>query len=105
MQRWEADRFPAGSKVWLSSANIRMSRLIKKLDDWWFGPFEVIEKVGVAAYRLKLLETLRVHPVFNETLLRKWELNRIPEWPALERPDPEVIDGEPEYEIKEVLNS
>lgn len=99
------DKFPAGSKVWLSTANIRTARPIKKLDNRWFGPFEVLEKIGASAYRLRLLDSIRVHPVFNEALLRPYEANHIPAWPMPDHPDPEVIDGEPEYEVKEVLNS
>jgi ribosomal protein L21E len=34
------------------------------------GPFEIIEKVGVVAYRLKLPERLKLHPTFHVSYLR-----------------------------------
>jgi len=34
------------------------------------GPFEVIRKMGVVAYRLKLLERLKLHPTFHVSYLK-----------------------------------
>ena len=34
------------------------------------GPFEIIEKVGVVAYKLKLSEQLKFHPTFHVCYLR-----------------------------------
>ena len=46
--------YNAGDLVWLEKTNIGTTWPMKKLDDQWAGPFPVIEKVGAAAYRIKL---------------------------------------------------
>ena len=58
--------YQPGDKVWLDSRNITTIRPMKKLDDKWLGPFEIVEAVNSNAYRLKLPKQLsRIHPVFN----------------------------------------
>jgi len=34
------------------------------------GPFEVMRKMGAVAYRLKLLERLKLHPTFHVSYLK-----------------------------------
>jgi hypothetical protein len=41
----------------------------KKLDDRRLGPYEILEKAGTSAYKLRLPETDQSHPVFNEAKL------------------------------------
>lgn len=61
--------YEAGAKVFLDGRHIKTNRPSAKMEDKWFGPFEVMEKVGASAYRLKLPRTWRqVHPVFNVSL-------------------------------------
>ena len=43
-------------KVLLDSKNIKTTRLTKKFNDKWLGPFEVDSKVGASVYKLKLLQ-------------------------------------------------
>lgn len=42
-----------------------------KLSARYYGPFEIIEKIGQVAYRLRLLEGSRIHPVFHVSLLNR----------------------------------
>ena len=84
--------------------NICTDRTSHKLDDCRYGCFEVIKKVGESAYKLKLpTGWKRIHPVFNEHLLSPYH------GPIAERqkkpppPPPTMVGGEPEFDIKEIL--
>ena len=65
-------QYKPGDKVLLDSRNIKTTRLIKKFDNKWLGPFEVDSKVGASVYKLKLLQGWFIHLVFNEILLRPY---------------------------------
>ena len=47
-----------------------MTDLSRKLADKFMEPFEVLEKVGVVSFRLKLLSHWRVHDVFHVSKLK-----------------------------------
>ncbi|GAV77540.1 Chromo domain-containing protein, partial [Cephalotus follicularis] len=42
-----------------------------KLSPRFYGPFEIIQKVGNAAYELNLPAKARIHPVFHVSYLKK----------------------------------
>ncbi|PKA46982.1 putative mitochondrial protein [Apostasia shenzhenica] len=55
------------------SVSHRMSR---KLAPKYFGPFEILAKVGTVAYKLKLPDDAKIHPVFHVSILKKSISNR-----------------------------
>jgi len=46
-------------------------KLNQKLSTQFYGPYEVLERIWKVAYKLKLLNSTRVHPVFHVSLLKK----------------------------------
>jgi len=64
-----------------------------------------VQKVGPSAQELKLPDTWKVHPTFNERLLKPW----VPPQTEIQQedppPPPELIDNDVEYEVEEVLDS
>ena len=62
-----------GDLVLLSSKNLSFKNIPAKLQKKFVGPFEVIEKIGSQAYRLKLPDSWTIHDVFHISLLKKWK--------------------------------
>ena len=50
----ESIQYKKGNKVWLKTTNIITKCLIKKLDNKYLGPFEILEKVKKLVYYFKL---------------------------------------------------
>jgi len=71
------------------------------------GPFRILEAVesGNLAFRLELLASMgRIHPVFHASLLEPY---RASSWAdrLQELPPPVEVEGELEYEVREILDS
>ena len=94
--------FLPGEKVWLEAVNIHSNRPSRKLDNRRYGPFEVVEKVGDRAYRMKLPESWAIHDIFHHSLLTRCHK---PEFDSQRRPmppPPDIINEEEEYEVEEI---
>ncbi|SJL06240.1 uncharacterized protein ARMOST_09576 [Armillaria ostoyae] len=100
-----AKEYHAGDKVWLDATNLHLPRPKKKLDDKCVGPFLVIEKTGASAYKLKLPPHWKIHPRFNEKLLSPFIPPSFSNQEEPPPPPPDLIDGEEEWEIEEILDS
>ena len=99
-------QFKAGDKVFLDGRNINTDRPTKKMEDKWFGPFEVIEKVGASAYRLRLPRGWKtVHPVFNIISLKPANEPVFESQKKPPPPPPIIVDNEEHYEVESILNS
>ena len=105
-RRTPAPEYRSGDLVYLDSSDIQTTRPSRKLSHRRLGPFPVEERVGNSAYRLRLPPSMgRLHPVFNVV-----KLSPAPPDPILGRraqppPPPEVIDGEEEWVVEEILDS
>ncbi|KAG8871981.1 hypothetical protein FRB97_008124 [Tulasnella sp. 331] len=108
----QATPHQVGDRVWLSRKDsltgteaIKTSRPSAKLEHRRFGPYEVIEKIGRSAYRLRLPETLKIHPVFHVSWLTATAKDPI-EGRRVSPPPPVQNEvGEEEYEVERILDS
>jgi hypothetical protein len=105
-RRTPAPDFQPGDKVYLDATDIATTRPSRKLSHKHLGPFPIERKVGNNAYRLRLPPAMsRIHPVFNVI-----KLTPAPEDPIAGRrtvppPLPEIVDGEEEWVVEEILDS
>jgi len=77
-----------------------------KLSHRRLGLFKIEHQVGLLAYCLKLPHRMRqLHPVFNVVKLSTTLEDPIPGRKPQALPPPIVIDGEPEWEVEEILDS
>jgi len=98
--------FKLGDRVYLDTSDIKMTRLSPKLSHCRLGPFKIEYQIGPLAYQLKLPHRLRqLHPVFNMVKLSAALDDPIPGRKPQAPPPPIVINGEPEWEVEEVLDS
>jgi Chromo (CHRromatin Organisation MOdifier) domain len=92
--------FKVGDLVMLRSINIKSPRESRKLDVRQIGPFFVTATWGKNAYQLKLPPKYRdIHPVFHVSLLEPYYARAGKPVP----PEPDYVEGEKEYVIKEIV--
>lgn len=100
----DTPQWDKGDKVWLSHENVETDRPSRKLSHQQLGPYEIVEKIGSHAYRLKLPASMKIHNVFHVSLLQATRPDDFGREPA--RPPPVVTpDHEEEYEVDQILNS
>jgi hypothetical protein len=98
--------YQPGDKVYLDASDISTTRPSRKLSHRRLGPYPIERRVSRNVYRLQLPEPMRrLHPVFNVVKLTPAPIDLIvgrrPNLP----PPPELIKGEEEYLVEEILDS
>ena len=92
--------------MYLDASDIQVDRPSRKLSHRHLGPFQVERQVGNSTYRLKLPPSMkRLHPVFNVVKLTTALIDPIIRRHIPPPPLPEIIDGEEEWVVKEILDS
>jgi len=90
--------------VWLLRRFITTKRPSSKLDYTRLGLFIITDNIGSRAFRLKLPEIMKIHPVFHISLLELYTENTIPR--RISKPPPIIeIDSFKEYEVEAILDS
>jgi hypothetical protein len=95
--------FEKGTKVWLEGTNLKLpSNVTPKLSPRRYGPFEVVSQISHVAYKLHLPPTWTIHDVFHASLLTPYKETE-QHGPNFLEPPPEIIEGEPEWEVERIL--
>ena len=94
-------QFSVGDLVLLSTQNLRLKGIPHKLQRKFCGPYKIVEKIGTQAYRLKLPDTWRIHPVFHVSLLKQWKESTVQQVPG----EVELEDADqPQYfDVEKIL--
>ena len=94
----------SGDMVWLLPRNIRTTRPCKKRDYKKIGPFTILARIGESAYKLDLPQSMRIHNTFHISLLELYHDDKLSSQ-RTQPPPPIIIEGEPEYELKQIIDS
>ena len=96
--------FKISDKVFVKAKHFHTTHPLKKLSEKYLGPYDIITQASTHSFTLQLPDSRRsVHPVFHVSILQPSTLNTISN--HIQPPLPLVnVDGEPEYEISEILN-
>jgi len=91
-------------KVWLEATNLITMHPTSKLLPKWYGPFKIINVISKVVYQLELPPQWKIHNMFHTSLLSPY--HEMPTHrPNYHKPPPDVINGEKEWEVKEIVGS
>jgi hypothetical protein len=89
-----------GSSCQLKTWYTKVGERTKKLLPRYVGPFEITDRIGLVAYKLKLPSTVKIHPVFHVSLLKPYKQGISPNEPL---PELDLIGGEEHYELGSIV--
>jgi hypothetical protein len=96
--------YQKGQKVWLEGTNLQTTHPTVKLQPKRYGPFKVIEVIRPMMYQLELPAQWKIHNAFHGSLLLPYHKTKEHGCNFAE-PTLELIEGQPEWEVEEILNS
>ena len=94
--------FITGDKVWLEARNLKRNIINLKFAAKREGPFKITKVLSSLSYQLEIPKSWKIHPVFHASLLTPYKENDI-HGPNYPQPPPDLINGEEEYEVKQIL--
>ena len=97
------DQFAPGDQVWLEVKHLKLPYQAPKLAPKHHGPFTITKKVSPVAYQLQLPLAWTIHDVFHASLLTPYHEN-VTHRPNYTRPPPDLVEGEVEYEVEDIIN-
>jgi hypothetical protein len=100
----DTPKYNEGDQVWLEGKNLRINLPTAKLVPRRHGPFKVIKVLSPVSYQLQLPTQWSIHPVFHIDLLTPYR-ETITHGPNYQRPLPDLVDGEEEYSVEQILDS
>ena len=94
--------FKKGDKVWLEAWHLKCFITNLKFAPKREGPFTITKVLSPIMYQLCLPKIWKIHLVFYVTLLSPYHENDV-HGPNFSTPPPDLIAGEEEYEIDQIL--
>src|SRR6201996_9858367 len=85
-------------------ANLRTDQPTSKLAPRRHGHFVITQVMSPVSYRLELPHQWRIHPVFHIDLLTPYRETTM-HGENYQRPPPELVDNEEEFEVEAILDS
>jgi len=79
-----------------------VSRSSEKLVERFVGPYKIKAIISSNVVELELPVTIKIHPVVNISRI-KWYVDQV-DGQRKEVPQPVVVEGEEEWEVKKILN-
>ena len=75
-----------------------------KLAPQHYDPFPIAKKLSPITYHMTLPLSMKIHPIFYMDLLTQYHKTEA-HGPNYEQPTPDIIDGEPEWEVEKIIKS
>jgi len=103
--RSEAVEYKVGDLVLLSTKDLKwqmIGRRSEKLTERFVGPYKIKAIVSSNVIELDLSTTVKIHPVVNVSRVKCYTSQV--DGQRKERPQPVIIEGEEEWEVKRILN-
>ena len=91
-----SSRISEGDFILLSTCHLQLKATTGKMKPYFVGPFRILRAVSKNAFELDLPMTMKVHPVFNISLLRLYHGVYSP-------PCPIIVEGKAEYEVDRII--
>jgi len=94
--------FKVGDKVLLNLKDYQTTE--QALQPWYEGPFEIIEKLSLVTFQLRMSPCYRaVYPVFHTSKLTQYSKSTIHGQKATP-PPPTLIQGQEEWKVEKILD-
>uniref|UniRef100_A0A3Q3A6F2 Integrase catalytic domain-containing protein n=1 Tax=Kryptolebias marmoratus TaxID=37003 RepID=A0A3Q3A6F2_KRYMA len=103
-KRRPAPRYTPGQQVWLSTRDIPLKSMSRKLSPRFIGPYEIEFIISSSAVRLHLPPSLQIHPTFHVSQIKP--VFTSPLCPPPEPPPPaREFGGGPVYSVRRIVDS
>ena len=94
--------YQEGDQVWIEGINLKTLYPSAKLAPKQYGPFKVMEQLSPAVYWIKIPHHWKIHNVFHANLITPYKETTM-HGPNYSWPPPDLIDGEEEFEVEQIL--
>jgi hypothetical protein len=91
-------------QVWLEATNLKTTHPTAKLAPKRYSPFRIKKKILDIVFQLELPHQWKIHNVFHTSLLTPYVETEL-HGPNYPEPPPEITEGDPEFEVEQIMGS